>query len=265
MNWNKNKLHHQSTIKLCYLSTTIGSEHEPLLLGVVNPWQPKAGTQCGAHGQWTGPFSHQCNGKLLHDIASHSVVEQHHQLKYVSCLLADTKGCTKINFFWQKKSSKHTTFSKQLTGWHQAVHNAITYSSSANYQVLEEDSAQTPLWDAIFWDTGIHSIPRGNATYKRTPQSRRGRTRPITRRTGHLTREVTSETTCVGMKNLHSEHFIVPRAQNFHSARSRRLSKSARGTSKLLYHRTQCWIWSGQKSLSFFVSAMPLQIGAGAF
>ena len=111
------------------------------------------------------------------------------------------------------------TFSRWLTGSHQAVHDAITHFTSTNHHVLEEDSAKILLWDAVICDTVIHSIPRGNVEHKRTSQGRRGRTKPILRRTGHLIREVTSETTHVGLKNLCSEHFPVPVAQNFYSAR----------------------------------------------
>ena len=123
-------------------------------------------------------------------------------------------------------------FHRWLTGQHQAVCDAISHFTSTNHHVLEEDSAQTPLWDAMVHDTVIHSVPRGNVKHQRTSQGRRGRTKPILRRTGHLTREVTS-----GVNNLHSEHFMVPGAQNFHSARSTGLYKSARGTSKSSYCR----------------------------
>ena len=69
---------------LSLLSTTIGPEHEPLLPnGVVNPQQPKFGTQCGVYDQWTGPQTYQCNGELLGDIASYPQLRQHHQLAHV--------------------------------------------------------------------------------------------------------------------------------------------------------------------------------------
>ena len=80
-----------------------------------------------------------------------------------------------------------------------------------------------PSWDAMICDTEIHSIPGGNIKHKRTSQGRRGRTKPILRGTGHLTREVTSETTHVGMKNLCSECFMGPGTQNFFSARGNEL------------------------------------------
>ena len=185
------------------MSTTIGPEHKPLLpLGVVNSRQTKSGAQCGAYGWWTGLFSHQYDGKQLPTIASHPVVEQHHQLAYVGHLPANTKSHTQIDFFLQKNTTKCMTFSKQLTGQHQVVHNAITNMANASYYVLEEDSAQIPLWDIMICGTAIHFIPRGNIMNKKTSHSRRGRTKPIPRRTGHLKREVTSETTRVGMKNL---------------------------------------------------------------
>ena len=193
--------------------------------GVVNPWQHKSGTQCGAYGQWIGPFSHQCDGKLLHKIASQPVVEQHHQLAYVGHQLANTKGHTEIDFFSQKNSSKMYNISqaanRPTSG---SVHDGITHFTSTNHHVLEEDSAQTPSWDTmcsmIQWSI---PFPGRMSNIKRTSQGRRGRTKPIPRRTGHLTREVTSGTTCVGMNNLCSECFMVPGAQNFYSARGTEL------------------------------------------
>ena len=166
-----------------------------------------------AYSQWTGPFIHKC-GKLLYDITSHPAVKQQHQLTYVSWQVANTKGHTEINFFWQKNSSKCMTFSKLPTGWHQAVCNAITHFTSANHHVLE-DSIQIPPWDTVICDTVIHSIPRGNVKHKRTSQSIRGRTNPILRWSGWLTIEVTPETTHVGEKNLCSECFRVPGSLNF--------------------------------------------------
>ena len=121
------------------LSTAVGPEHEPPLpRGEVSLWKTKSGTQCGAYGQWTGPFIYHCDADLLHDITSHPAIEQHHLLAYVSRPAADTKGHTEIDFFWQKNGSKHTTFSKWPTGQQQAVHDPITHFTSANYQVLED-------------------------------------------------------------------------------------------------------------------------------
>ena len=219
--WTKNKLNHHNILQLTVLSllsTAVGPEHEPpLLRGVVSLQQTKSGTQCGAYGQWTGPFSYQCDTELLHDISSHPAVEQHYQLAYVGWWVANTKGHTEIDIFWQKNSSKCTTFLKRLTGQHQAVCNPITHFTSANYHMLK-DFAQIPLWDAMICDTAIHSIPMGNIKHRRTSQGRRGGTNPIPRWSGHLTREVVPESTCVGEKNLHSEHFIVPGALNFYGA-----------------------------------------------
>ena len=107
--------------------------------------QPKSGAQCGAYGQWAGPFSHQCDGKLLHNIASHSVVVQDHQLAYVGHLLADTKGHIEINFFWQKNSSKCMTFFKWPTGQHQSSAVMPSHTSPAPITMYDqEDSAQMP-------------------------------------------------------------------------------------------------------------------------
>ena len=157
------------------------------------------------------------------------------------------------------------------------MHNAITHFTSINTHVLEVDSAQIPLWDAMICDTAICSVPRGNIKHKRTSQGKRGRTKPIPRRrTGHLTREVTSETTHVGVKNLCSEHFMVPGAQNFYSDRGTEplwcqghrtfmvlgLSKSARSTSKLSYCKHGVGANQVRKAFHFF-AATPLQIRAG--
>ena len=118
--WTKNKLHHHNILQLTVLSllsTAVGPEHKPpLLRGVVSLQQTKSGTQCGAYGQWTGPLSYQCDAELPHDITSYPAVEQHHQLAYVGQLVVNTKGCTEINFSWQKNSSKCMTFSKWPTG-----------------------------------------------------------------------------------------------------------------------------------------------------
>ena len=100
--------------------------------------------------------------------------------------------------------------------------NTITYFTSADYNVLE-DSAQMPLWDIKICATVTHSIPRGNVKYRGTPQGRGGRTNPILRWHGCLTREVIPESTHVGKKNLCSEQFIVPGAMNFYSARGTEL------------------------------------------
>ena len=100
--------------------------------------------------------------------------------------------------------------------------NTITHFTSANYDVLE-DSGQIPPWDAVICDTVIHSVPWGNVKHRRAPQGRRGRTDPILRQSGHLTREVIPESTCVGEKNLCSECFIVPGALNFYGARGTEL------------------------------------------
>ena len=183
--WTENKHYHHLTSKLIVLSllsTTIGPEHKPLLwLGVVLPWQSKFGTQCGTYGRWTGPFSHQCHHKLFHTIASQPVVVKLYQLAYVSCLPANPKSHTKIDFFSGKNTTKCTTFSKQPTGWHQMVHDAITNFANPNYCVLEEDSVQIPFWDIVVSGKAIHSIPQGTDESKRPSQDRWGRIQPIPR------------------------------------------------------------------------------------
>ena len=81
----------------------MGLVHEPPLPnGVLNPQQPKFGTQCGAHGWWTGPYTHRCNTQLLVDIASHPQLRRHHrhhQLAHVSQLVANMRSYTKMISF----------------------------------------------------------------------------------------------------------------------------------------------------------------------
>ena len=120
------------------------------------------------------------------------------------------------------------------------------------------------------------SVPWGNIKTWRTSQSRGGGTNPILKQPGPLSREVILESTWVGKKKerkLHSEYLLgqghwtfwkVLGALNSHSAMITGLSNSARGTYELWYHMAQCWIWSGQKSLSFFLPATPLLIKVGA-
>ena len=62
---------------------------------------------------------------------------------------------------------------------------------------------------------GPNPFPEGTVEHWKTSQSRRRGTNPIPRWSGHLTREVIPESTHVGEKKLHSEHFIVPGALNF--------------------------------------------------
>ena len=107
--WIQNKLYHHSIVQLTVLSllsTAIGPEHQPVLLrGVVSPQQTKSGNQCGAYGWGTEPFNYQCDADLLHTFTRHPAVEQHHLPAYVSQLVANTKGHTEINFFWQRTAA----------------------------------------------------------------------------------------------------------------------------------------------------------------
>ena len=194
------------------LSTAVGPVLEPLLpRGVVNLWQNKSGTQCVAYGWWIGHFTYQCDAGLLHDITSHPAIKQHHQLAYVSWQAADTEGHTKSISFGKKTAVNTWHFQSSQ---HQAVCDPITHFTSARDHVLE-DSAQIPSWDGVIHDMRTQSIPRGNVEHGKTLQSRREGTNPILRWSGHLTREVILESTCVGKKKLHSEHFMVPGALSF--------------------------------------------------
>ena len=135
--------------------------------------------------------------------------------------------------------------------------NPIIHFTRAGNHMMR-DSAQLPSWDAIICESETCSIQMAS-------QSRGGGTSPILRQSGHLSREVILESTCVGKKKerkLCSECFIVPGhwtfwkvlgALNSCSAISTELSESAMGTCKSWCHRAWCWIWTGQKSLSFFL------------
>ena len=154
---------HPNPKLLSLLSTTMGLMHEPpLQRGMVNPWQTKSGTQCGAYGWWIGPFTYECDAELFHDITSHPAIEQYQKLAYVSWQAADTKSHMKNSFFSWENSSKHMTLPKQPTDWHLAVHNPITYFTRAGNHMLR-DSAQLPLWDAMIHDTETCSIPSGTS------------------------------------------------------------------------------------------------------
>ena len=218
---------------------------------MVNSQQTKSGTQCGAYCRWTGPFSHQHQLGLLHTIASHPVIGQLHQLAYVCHLPANTKSRTKFTLFPENNTTKCMTLSKQLTGWHLTVCNAITCPVNSSYCVIEEDSAQIPSRDIVVCGGMIHSISQGNKASERTSQCRRGRKQPIPRRAGHLRREVTSDTTHYWHETLcrelcscsepKCEYFVVPGAQNFHSARGTGLLK-CQGHKMIIVPQPQCWV-----------------------
>ena len=134
------------------------------------------------------------------------------------------------------------------SSWHQMVSDAITNFTNPKHCVLE-DSAQIASWDIVTSGKTIHSIPRQNEESERTSKDRRGSIPPIPRRTGHLMREVVSDTTCIG-SNTCTENFahalstyvnifVVPGAQNSCNARGTELFQ-CQGT-ELLWcqgHRT---------------------------
>ena len=86
------------------------------------------------------------------------MIGQLHQLAHVSHLPADTKSCTKINFFCENNTTKCTTFSQWLTGWHLTVCDASTCSVNTSYCAIEEDSAQIPSRDVVVFGKMIHSL-----------------------------------------------------------------------------------------------------------
>ena len=150
---------------LSCLSTTMGLEHEPLLLNrVVNPQQPDSGAQCGAYGQWTGSHAHRCNTQLLGDIASHRQLRrQHHQLAHVGWPVADRSHTKMISF------SKRTLVNVWYLQWgqHQTVHDTITHANSAG--------GLCPITNGGHCDhlATIHSIPRWNMETMRNPTVKR--------------------------------------------------------------------------------------------
>ena len=154
---------------LSCLSTTMGLEHEPLLMNrVVNPQQPKFGAQCGAHGWCTGPHTLRCNTQLLGDIASHPQLRrQHHQLAHVGHPVANNSSHTKNDFFQQKNTSQHTTFTVRPTGQYQAVCNTIIHTNRAGELCQVTNGGHCDLWATI------HSIPRGNVETMRNPTVKR--------------------------------------------------------------------------------------------
>ena len=171
----------------------------------------------------------------------------------MSAICQLTQKGIKIDFFCENNTTKHTTFSGWPTGQHLTVWDASTYSVNTSYCAVEEDSAQIPLRDIMVCGKMIHSIPQGNKDSKRTSQCRRGRKQPMPRRTGHLRREVTSDTTHdwheILCRDLCScgepkcEHFVVPGAQNFCSARRQRtmaLVLGHLGQINLLFLLPQC-------------------------
>ena len=121
-----------------------------------------------ACGQWTGPHIHRCNTQLLGDIASHPPLRrQHHQLAHVCWPVANSRSHMKNDFFQQKNTSQHTTFTVRLTGQHQAVCNDITHTSSAG------GLCPVTNGDAVTCIATIHSVPRGNMETTRNPTTRK--------------------------------------------------------------------------------------------
>ena len=171
---------------LSLLSTTVGPEHELLLLnGVVNPWQPKSGTQCGAFGCWTGLSTYQCNAELLGDIASHSRLRQHHQLAHVGWPVANSRSHTKNNFFPWKNTCKCMTFTVRPTGQHQAVCIAIAYTISA-VTICAGGLCPVTIWG--HFDLSCHNPlhSQGDHGEQEEPHRREGSSTSILRWTGSL-------------------------------------------------------------------------------
>ena len=213
----------QANLLSC-LSTAMGLVHEPPLPnGVVNLQQPKFGTQCGAHGRWTGPQTYRCNTQLLGDIASHCPLRRQYQLAHVGQLAAKAKSHTKTNFSQQKNTSECMTFGVKLTGQHWAVLNTITHTNSA---IVQEDSAQLPMGDTVTSIAATHSVPRGEHGDHKEPHNKEGSSTNILRQTGSLSREVVPGPTCED-EDCTVNLVIVPGALN---------SNSARGTEHLWWH-----------------------------
>ena len=158
------------------LSTTVDPEHEPFLPnGVANPWQPKSGTQCGDYGQWTGPYTYQCNAELLGDIASHPEGRQYHQLAHVSWPAGSWQHKLYKKLFLSIKEHLQTyniySEADRLTSG--SACNAIPYTSSAVPSCARGLVAQLPLGDTVTYLATIHSIPRGNMENEGNPTEER--------------------------------------------------------------------------------------------
>ena len=225
---------------LSCLSTAVGLVHEPPLPnGVVNPWQPNSGTQCGAYGQWTGPYAHRCNTQLLGEIASHpQLSRQHHQLAHVSQPVANSRSHTKNDFFQQKNTSQCMTFPVRPTGWHQAVHTTITHTNSAGGLCPVTNGGHCNLCK----HDPLHS--QGEHGDHKEPHNQEGSSKIILRLTGNLAREMIPGPSWHDADNCTVNLVIVPGALNSNSARGTEHCKcqghltlnSARGTEHLWYH-----------------------------
>ena len=186
--------------------------------GVVSLWQTKSGTQCWAYGWWIWPLMYQCDAELLHDITSHPERKQYQQLAYVGQQAADTKSRTKMVSFCEKTAANiwHFQSGQQANIWQCTVpsHTSLVQRTMC-WRTLPKYHC------GMLWYMTQRPIPFPGGTSKpgELPQSRRGGTNPIPRWSGHLSREVIPESTCVGKKKrrkLCSEHFIVLGVLNFH-------------------------------------------------
>ena len=194
---------------LSCLSTAMGLVYEPPLLnGVVNPQQPKFGTQCGAHGRWTGPQSHRCNTQLLGDIGSHPPPRRQHQLVHVSRPAANAESHMKNDFSQQKNTSECMTFAVRPTGQHWVVHNTITHTNSAGGLCPVTNGGHCNQYS----HNPLHSW--GNMETTRNPTTRR----EVPQTSVSLSREVVPGPTCED-EDCTVNLVIVPVALNSNSAR----------------------------------------------
>ena len=185
---NELSILHQASLLSC-LSTAVGRVHEPPLLnGVVNLQQHNYGTQCGAHGRWTGPNASRHNTRLLDGSASHPPLkghQHHHQLAPVGWLVADTRSHTKIDFSPEKNCSKHTTFAEQ------PILGSLPY-----HHTPQEGRRTLPNQEQgtlCLCSHPLHS--QGKEKTKRNPTTRWEVPRSSLRQAGNLGREVTPEPT----------------------------------------------------------------------
>ena len=246
---------------LSCLSTTVGLVHEPPLPnGVVNLQQPKFGTQCGAYGWWTGPYTHNCNTQMLGVIASHPQLRtQHHQLAHVSWPVADAWSCTKKTISFNKRTLVNIWHLQW--GWQADIGQCTT---PLHTQIEQEDSAQLPTGDTVSGIATIHSIPRGECGDNKETHNKEGSSTFIPRSTGSLSREVVPGPTHEG-KDYTVNLVIVPGALNSNSARGTEHCKCQGHWTfvvpwahmTIVVSRNSVWIGTGQSNLFIFICHGP--------
>ena len=109
------------------------------------------------------------------------------------------------------------TFTVRPTGWHQAVHDAITYANSAG--------GLCPVTIRGHCDLSCHNLLHslGECGDKEEPHSREGSFNSIQRWAGRLEKEVVPGSTQAGEEYCAVNFVIVPGALNIDSPRGTEL------------------------------------------